>query len=297
MARLGRATISVRDKTGLGAAMPTFIGKIWRLRSPKPKAVAARSGASQRKTVAPPQIEGPRIFSAQVGVVAPIVADQSPPTLIERLTPDVERTIQALSTTTFDPDPLAGQHFSRIVSLLSSSYKRHGFILELAIRRQLATNPNFEVWADPQFLISPEAKNVALSMAMNSVGPVPKHVKYGKGENFLQVDAIVWDKQNETIRAYEVKRGHGAHDAGKRRTIRNDLFCVESLLIDYAKQRGYKAKSARAHAIFYYGKRSLPAPLSIIGSELDEHFNMSIYKEVEAVNEYFRRRLFEILSN
>jgi hypothetical protein len=28
------------------------------------------------------------------------------------------------------PDPISGKHFSRIVSLISSACKRHGFILE-----------------------------------------------------------------------------------------------------------------------------------------------------------------------
>lgn len=79
-------------------------------------------------------------------------------------------------------------------------------------------------------------------------------------------------------------------------------FCILDkrtlkLLVDYAKQRGLKASSARSHVIFYYGKRSVPAPMGIVGDEIDDHFGMSLVAEIEAVNEYFRRRLFEILSN
>ncbi len=178
---------------------------------------------------------------------------------------------------------------------MSSAYKRHGFILEAAIRERLKTNPNFEVWNDPQFFISKDAMNQAA--AVTGEGPVPKHFKWDAASlNYLQVDTIVWDRAKQTIKAYEVKRGHGEHDAGKKRSIRRDLACVESHLIDYARQRGFKAKEARAHVIFYYGKRSIPAPLSLTGVELDMHFGMPVRDEVEAVNEYFRRRLFEILS-
>lgn len=190
---------------------------------------------------------------------------------------------------------MAGEHFSRIVSLLSSSYKRHGFILEAAIREQLKTNPDFEVWNDPEFHVSKEA--AAQASATKGEGPVAKQFKYDpKSANYLQVDTIVWDRPRRTIKAYEVKRGHGEHDSGKKRSIRRDLACVEAHLIDYARQRGFKAKEARAHVIFYYGRRSIPAPLSLIGTEMDEHFGMSVHREVETVNDHFKRRLFEILS-
>lgn len=211
--------------------------------------------------------------------------------------PDVEKTITALSERKFEPDPLAGQHFSRIVSLMSSAYKRHGNILEAAIRAQLATNDEFEVWTDPDFKVSQPAKNVAVKMPSDSYGPVSKQVKYGREDGTFQVDVLVWNKSEKSLKTYEIKRAHGNHDSGKKRSMRQEALTTEALLVDYANKRGLKAKSVRSHVIFYYGKRSLPAPMGIIGDEIDAHFGMSIKAEVEAVNEYFRRRLFEILSN
>ena len=80
-------------------------------------------------------------------------------------------------------------------------------------------------------------------------GPVPKQFKYDpKSANYLQVDTLVWNRTTRTIKAYEVKRGHGEHDAGKKRSIRRDLACIESHLIDYAKQRGFKAKEGKRPA-------------------------------------------------
>lgn len=264
--------------------MSKIFGKIFGLR-----AARAEEPAPQIQAQDADQAQAPGSGRAAVADVA------TPPTLVERLGPEVERTIHTLSRRKFDPDPLAGPHFSRIVSLLSSSYKRHGFILEAAIREQLKTNPDFEVWHDPEFHVSKEAMSQAATV--KGEGQVPKQFKYDpKSANYLQVDTLVWNRATRTIKAYEVKRGHGEHDAGKKRSIRRDLACVEAHLIDYAKQRGFKAKEARAHVIFYYGRRSIPAPLSLIGTELDEHFGMSVYREVETVNDHFKRRLFEILS-
>ncbi|MDC1428115.1 hypothetical protein N8156_05330 [Rhodospirillaceae bacterium] len=74
--------------------------------------------------------------------------------LIETISPIVEETVERLKRKKFKKDPIAGEHFSKIVSLMSSAYKRHGFILEKAILEQLRTNPDFEVWEDRQFSVS-----------------------------------------------------------------------------------------------------------------------------------------------
>jgi hypothetical protein len=55
------------------------------------------------------------------------------PTLVELLEPVIDATIQRLNNKVFLPDPIAGPHFSRIVSVMSSAYKRHGYIIERAI--------------------------------------------------------------------------------------------------------------------------------------------------------------------
>ena len=48
--------------------------------------------------------------------------------------------------------------------------------------------------------------------------------------------------------------------------------------------------------IFYYGLLSLPKPLAIAGEELDEHFSFPIVEAIEAVNDYFRRRLYALIE-
>ena len=56
---------------------------------------------------------------------------------MERVTPIVDETIKALAKVEFIPDPIAGVHYSRTTSIVSSAYKRHGKILEFALRESL----------------------------------------------------------------------------------------------------------------------------------------------------------------
>jgi hypothetical protein len=47
---------------------------------------------------------------------------------------------------------------------------------------------------------------------------------YGDSGRTLQVEMMAFDEADQTIRAYEVKRGNGQFDAGKIRSIKRDLF-------------------------------------------------------------------------
>ncbi len=75
-----------------------------------------------------------------------------------------------------------------------------------------------------------------------------------------------------------------------------DTLSVQVLLKSYGKEKGYDIDKALSHVIFYYGKTSIPKPFSILGTEMDEHFNWQIFEQVEEVNNYFRSRLFSILA-
>ena len=119
---------------------------------------------------------------------------------------------------------------------------------------------------------------------------------YSDGQRTLQVDVMVFDKNKGTLSAYEIKRGSGLHDSGKRRSMMRDTLSVQVLLKSYGKLRGHKPNSAFSHIIFYYGKCSIPKPFSLTGVELDQHFGFPIYDAVEEVNKYYQGRLFSILS-
>lgn len=217
--------------------------------------------------------------------------------LLDIVDPIVEATIQRLSAQRFTPDPIAGQHFSRIVSLMSSAYKRHGYILELAILEQLRLSPDFEVWEDPLFQVSERADHIVDTAIRDPRALDGTETRYEiSGHRTLQVDAIVFDRRDRSLKAYEIKRGAGLHDAGKRRSILRDLLCARILLRSYGLQRGLDVASVASHIIFYYGQCSIPKPFSLTRDELDEHFRWNVVAQVEEVNTRFRDRLFQILS-
>jgi hypothetical protein len=216
--------------------------------------------------------------------------------VLDLIKPEIEKTIKLLDTKRFDPDPIAGPHFSKITSVMSSAYKRHGYILERAILESLRLCPHFEVWHDPIFQVPSAVGHIVEGSIADPIKLIGTDYPYSAGQRTLQVDAIVFNKNTEILGAYEVKRGSGLHDSGKRRQMLTNALCVQVLLKSYGKQRGHDPNSAFSHVIFYYGKCSIPKPFSVTGAELDQHFGWPIHDSVEEVNKYFQSRLFTILA-
>ena len=222
--------------------------------------------------------------------------------LVEQLKPLVDKTIAALSKTKFRQDPIGGPRYSRATSIISSAYKRHGTILEEAVLRRLQHCPHLTVWSDDEFLVSDQAQILSSKVsAMNPEGYqdiLKTQVPYKEKdiERKLQIDLIVFDERFNTLRSYEIKRGNGYFDSGKKRSILRDLLCAHVLLKSYGEHKGFAIDNAEAKIIFYYGVRSLPKPLSLVSNELDEHFQFEVRKEVERVNAYFRKQLHRLLE-
>lgn len=217
--------------------------------------------------------------------------------LLEILRPEIDATIERLSTRKFTPDPIAGRHFSKVVSVMSSAYKRHGYILERAILEQLKLCPQFDAWEDMTFQVTSTADHIVDSAIANPERIFGTETGYHEGHRTLQVDAITYNHDTKEIRGYEVKRGSGLHDAGKRRSILRDLLCLQILLKSYGQGRGLEVSDAKSHIIFYYGKCSIREPFSLTREQLDDHFGWPVVEAIESVNAYFKERLFSILSS
>jgi hypothetical protein len=211
--------------------------------------------------------------------------------------PVIDASVKSLSKKKFAPDPIAGGVISRIVSMMSSAYKRHGRILEASIRYQLAKCPRLVVWDERKFLVSKNAVLMAGNAEKDPLSIIGNQLNYEPGERKLQIDLIAYDKDAKSLRAYEIKRAFGAHDSGKKRSFLVDTLCTNMLLKSYGTQRGLDVKDAEAKAIFYYGTRSLPKEFSLSGSEMDAHFQWPVYESVEEVNALYRTKVFEILFN
>ena len=217
--------------------------------------------------------------------------------LPETLKGEIDRTIESLSRKKFAADPIAGRHFSKIVSLMSSAYKRHGFIIERALLDTLQQYDRFIAWDNREFSV-PVAADSAVDHLINTPEQAfAMNLQYGDQHRTLQVDLFAYDKETKSLTSYEVKRGSGLHDAGKRRSILRDLLCLQLLTKSYGESLGYEVANARAYIIFYYGKCSIGRPFALTKDDLDAHFGVPVVDDIEVINAYFQQRLFSILSN
>src|SRR6478672_4752570 len=200
-------------------------------------------------------------------------------TFMERVTPVVDETIRALSQVRFVEDPIAGVRYSRATSIVSSAYKRHGRILEFALRESLCESNRHKVWNDDTFKVSREADALANTQDLDACRRTT--LPYGNSIRTLQIDMVAFDNADESIRAYEIKRGNGHFDAGKIRSITRDLKCIQVLLKSYGEVADLKATTVESKIIFYYGVRSIPRPWSLTKGELDEHFGFPVVEKIE----------------
>jgi hypothetical protein len=215
--------------------------------------------------------------------------------LLERLRPLIDDTIESLRHTTFREDPIAGRKYSRATSIISSAYKRHGQILERALLERLKDCPRLQVWREDEFKLSHQSL-VELRTHQRIEPCLRVQLEYGDRERTIPVDMLVFDLETRVLTSYNVKRGNGAYDAGKRRIILGDLLRTQMLLLDYGVRIGRAPIEAHAHIIFYYGIRSLPEPLSILGDQLDDHFRFPVLEAIECVNAYFKRSLHALVE-
>lgn len=210
--------------------------------------------------------------------------------------PLVDATIDRLAKANFCCDPLMGEEYSRITSVVSSAYKRHGQILETAVLECLRSYDKFEVWNDPALQISVAADALAGTYMINPAAALSANISHaGNTDRALQVDLLVHDRERNTISSYEVKRGAGAHDAGKRRSMLRDLICTQVVLKSYGEERlQTKCEGASSHIVVYYGAESF-GPFTLTRDDLDEHFGVPLVEQVEEVNGYYRQRVEQLL--
>jgi hypothetical protein len=213
----------------------------------------------------------------------------------ERVKPLVDEAVRRLAVIAFRDDPIAGRHYARTTSVVSSAYKRHGKILESAIFETLRDNNRLSVWSVPAFAVSAAADGLVHSSSRADC--FASQLPYGEAARSVQVDIVVYDTLDRSLRTYEVKRGNGEHDAGKVRSIMRDLICTHVLLKSYGQHRGHDVDRSEAKIIYYYGVRSIPAPISLVREDLDEHFAYPVVDSVEQVNTYFRNSVHELLKS
>src|SRR5262249_451727 len=122
-------------------------------------------------------------------------------------------------------------------------------------------------------------------------------LQYGDRERAIPVDIMVFDERDKCLRSYNVKRGNGSYDGGKRRIIQAELLRTHMLLRNYVPPASLSPTESHPHIIFYYGLLSIPRPLALTGDDLDAHFNLPVKASIERVNSYFKEQLRELIDD
>jgi len=213
--------------------------------------------------------------------------------VIDILRPVVDASILRLSNKKFTVDPLMGEELSRTTSVVSSVYKRHGQILERAILEALNQHDRFTVWNNRALSIPLAAEALAGQYIGNHAAALNANIGHGgPSDRAVQVDLLVYDHDQNTVKSYEIKRGAGTHDAGKKRSMIRDLLCTQVVLKSYGDEyTGLDCASAQSHIIIYYGAENLGAPFTLFKGDLDDHFGVPVVGDVEEVNDYYKEQI------
>ncbi len=165
----------------------------------------------------------------------------------------------------------------------------------MALLERLKDCARLRVWTEDDFKLSHDTlREVRIAERLDSLLQV--HLPYGDRERSVRVDILVFDEARRSLNAYNVKRGNGSYDGGKRRLIHQELVRTQMLLTDYGRGIGLSSETSNAHVIFYYGLLWLPPPLAISGDDLDEHFQFPVHEAIELVNAYFVSRLSALIE-
>ena len=201
---------------------------------------------------------------------------------VERMRSQVDETIEGLKKTHFREDPIGGRKYSRATSIISSAYKRQGQLLVNALVQRLRDCSRFNVWQEDKFKLSFKSDEQLHIHSLHVGKCLSIKLPYGDCERTIPIDAVVYD---------------GSYDAGKVRLIKNELLRTNMLLGSYGEHERVRVSKAEAKIVFYYGLRSIGDPLSLIGTDLDLHFWFTVFAAIEAMNEYFKSKLYRLIEN
>jgi hypothetical protein len=184
----------------------------------------------------------------------------------------------------------------RLISTVNSLTRKDGFVLQHAVERALLLAPHLVVWQEPEFEIS----HAADQLAVEDNVPTCLRTELPYGLNTIRRisrDLVVVNPVDRVAGSYDVKRGGGGVDCGKRRQLICDTLATHMLLKDYVRGHGYEVDRAEARVISIYGRTGLPADITIRGDQLNAHFQAEIEAPVRAAADEFRARIADILPH
>jgi len=220
--------------------------------------------------------------------------------VLEAVRPTVDATIRKLEETRFIVDPIAGEQLSRVTSIVSSAYKRHGAIIEVALYHAISQQNSVEAWSKYPFYISRNASGYVESHDLKTRAGfeacLNTSIPYRAEGSRYEIDIIYFDHATGTVCALEVKRGNGEFDRGKRDSMIKSALCIRSLLASFAEEMSWEAKHVESRILAYYGVPKFPPQIYLRGVDIDHFIAPGIRDKIETVNDYFRQELLRLVS-
>jgi hypothetical protein len=179
----------------------------------------------------------------------------------------VRKTIGEIAKTKFKKDPLVVEDLSRSASEISSAYKRHGFVLEEALRTALNTKPDLRACTDKIAIPGWRKK--------------------------MQIDLLTYQAATGTLAAYEVKRGFINQDDQASDRVEERLTALHGVLSNYALSKKLSVTDWKVAVVGYYDLKStrIGEHAVVASPDLSTEFGTLTMKFIEDVNDYFRHCL------
>jgi hypothetical protein len=192
----------------------------------------------------------------------------------------------------FPADPLIGLELSRAISCIGSVVKRHGRLIEMGIAGALIASDRFIVVPNAELPLTKGAAQ--LLDAKNSDENLSK-IKLSvdsEADGIVTVDLVVVDPEAGWAGAYEIKRGNGVTEHGKRRPIVRKLKAARLVLASYVRQLGYgHVETVTSAVIDYCGASGFDPNFTLTRDQLDAHFGVPVVATVDAVTAAARSAL------
>jgi len=192
----------------------------------------------------------------------------------------------------FPADPIIGTELSRAMSCIGSVVKRHGKLIEMAIAGALVASDRFIVVPNAELPLTKgaaqllDAKNSDLNLSKIKLSVD------SEADGIVNVDLVVVDPEASWAGVYEIKRGNGVTEHGKRRPILRKLKAGRLVLASYVRQLGYgHVETVTSAVIDYCGASGFDPNFTLTRDQLDEHFGVPVVATVDAVTAAAREAL------
>jgi hypothetical protein len=192
----------------------------------------------------------------------------------------------------FPIDPLIGKELSRALSCIGSVVKRHGGLIEMGIAGALVASDRFIVL--PKVALPLTKAALQLLDGKNSDESLAKIRLSADSEadGIVNLDLCVVDPEAGWAGVYEIKRGNGATEHGKRRPIIRKLRAVRPVLASYVHQLGYgPIENVTSAVIDYFGSSGFDPHFTLTRDKLDQHFGVPVTATVDAMTAAVRDAL------